>query len=364
MPRSRLRGVAADGYPGAVCRLVPGGAPGGWEGGTRVEGRCGTGSDPGLSHPSPDLSMANETPSPTVDPTASREVAEDVWVLGDRRVPLVPNIGIVLGKQAALVVDTGMGPANGAAVLEAARALAGSRRLLLTLTHFHPEHGYGAQAFAPHATIVYNASQRDELLAKGAGYLALFRGMGETIAAALEGTELVGPEIAYAGGTCTIDLGNRSVLLEDHGPAHTRGDQTVFVPDAGVLFTGDLAEEKTFPIFPWFPPEDADIDAGRWLEVLARCEAMAPRVVVPGHGEVGGVEIVRDVRRYMLDLRRQTGELARQGHDAEAIIAALKPQMIAAHPGWHFPEWIDFAVRTYLAQPGDTAQPKIQRSSS
>ena len=296
--------------------------------------------------------MADEAPFPTVDPTALREIAEGVWVIGDRRVPLVPNIGIILGKQAALVVDTGMGPANGAMVLEEARALAGSRRLLLTLTHFHPEHGYGAQAFAPHATIVYNQSQSDELRDKGIGYLALFRGMGETVAAALEGTELVGPEIAYAGGSCTIDLGGRSVLLQDHGPAHTRGDQTVFVPDAGVLFTGDLAEEKTFPIFPWFPPEDADIDSGRWLDVLAQCEAMVPRVVVPGHGEVGGVGIVKDVRNYMLDVRRATGELARQGLGADAIIAALKPKMIAAHQGWHFPEWIDFAIRTYLAQPG------------
>ncbi len=304
--------------------------------------------------------MTSEAPPPVVDPTALKEIAADIWVLVDRRVPLVPNIGIILGKTAALVVDTGMGPSNGAAVLEAARALAGSRRLLLTLTHFHPEHGYGAQAFAPHATIVYNESQSDELKAKGAGYLALFRGMGETVAATLEGTELVGPEIAYTGKSCTVDLGGRTVLLQNHGPAHTRGDQTVFVPDAGVLFTGDLAEEMTFPIFPWFPPEDADIDSGRWLDVLARCEAMAPRVVVPGHGKVGGPDILRDVRGYMDELRRQTGELARQGLDAEAIIATLKPKVIAAHPGWHFPEWIDFAIRTYLAQPGWSSAKRLK----
>ena len=55
---------------------------------------------------------------------ASREIASDVFVIPDRRVPLVPNIGIVLGVEAALVIDTGMGPVNGRKVLEAANRLA------------------------------------------------------------------------------------------------------------------------------------------------------------------------------------------------------------------------------------------------
>ena len=74
-------------------------------------------------------------------------------VVPDRRVNLVPNVGIVLGDDAVLVVDTGMGPANGRLSLEAARRLGGDRRLFLTLTHFHPEHGFGAQSFADEATM-------------------------------------------------------------------------------------------------------------------------------------------------------------------------------------------------------------------
>src|SRR5690606_8654807 len=86
-------------------------------------------------------------PPPKVDPGELIEIAPGVHVIGDRRVPLVPNIGIVLGSDAALVVDTGVGPENGRKVLEAAKRLAGDRELILTLTHFHPEHGFGAQAF-------------------------------------------------------------------------------------------------------------------------------------------------------------------------------------------------------------------------
>src|SRR2546421_13083673 len=75
------------------------------------------------------------------------EVSDGVFVIPDNRVELVPNVGIVVGTQAALVIDTGLGPRNGAYVLEQARRLAPERRLYLTITHFHPEHGFGAQAF-------------------------------------------------------------------------------------------------------------------------------------------------------------------------------------------------------------------------
>src|SRR5262245_39097991 len=282
--------------------------------------------------------MDETPPPPNVDPSAVSTIAEGVFVIGDRRIPLVPNIGIVLGNDAALVIDTGMGPANGATVLDAARKLAGDRRLILTLTHFHPEHGFGAQAFKGHARIVYNAAQRDELAAKGEGYLGMFRTFGPGVAAALEGTELVAPDEVYEGSASEIDLGGRRVELSTFGLAHTRGDQVVRVPDAKVLFVGDLAEERIFPIFPWFPPDDADLDAANWARVLATLEATKAVVVVPGHGSVGGPEILSAVRRYIEDLGPRVAARRKAGEDADAIVAALAPKVRAEHPDWDAPE--------------------------
>src|SRR5260370_30411773 len=108
------------------------------------------------------MADAQSPPLPIVDPSALIEIADGIFVIGDRRVPLVPNIGIILGAEAALVVDAGMGPANGAKVLEVAQKLAGGRRLVLTLTHFHPEHGYCPQAFKGVAPIPYNSAHRDQ----------------------------------------------------------------------------------------------------------------------------------------------------------------------------------------------------------
>jgi glyoxylase-like metal-dependent hydrolase (beta-lactamase superfamily II) len=291
-----------------------------------------------------------DTPPPTVDTSATQEIAPGVHVIGDRRVPLVPNIGIVLGNDAALVVDTGMGPANGKAVLDLAKRLAGRRRLILTLTHFHPEHGFGAQAFKGEAKIIYNAAQRDELAAKGAGYLGMFRGFGPGVAAALQGTELVMPDETYSGASTTVDLGSRTAVLSTYGLAHTRGDQVVTIPDAGVVFVGDLAEERIFPIFPWFPPDDADLDADNWARVLATLEAEKPRIVIPGHGSVGGVEILSAVRNYILDLGPRVAAERKTGRNADEIVAGLGPKVRAEHPDWQAPEWIDFAIRYFASQ--------------
>jgi glyoxylase-like metal-dependent hydrolase (beta-lactamase superfamily II) len=290
-----------------------------------------------------------ESPQPTVDPTALDEIVSGVWVIGDRRVPLVPNIGIIVGAEAALVVDTGMGPANGAKVLEVARKLAGGRRLMLTLTHFHPEHGYGAQAFKGAAHILYNVAQADELAEKGEAYLGMFRTFGPGVAAALEGVQLVAPDETYAGGTTTIDLGGRKVELRTWGLAHTKGDQVVWLPQERILFAGDLAEERIFPIFPWFPPDDASLDAARWAEILAELEALEPARVVPGHGSVGGVEILSAVRGYLIDLGARVAARRKAGEDADRIVAELAPAIRAEHPDWQAPEWIDFAIRYFAS---------------
>lgn len=288
--------------------------------------------------------------APAVDAAALREILPGVHVIADRRVPLVPNIGIVEGRDAVLVIDTGMGPVNGATVLAAARRIAGDRPLILTLTHFHPEHAFGAQAFKGQGRILYNAAQRDELAERGPGYLAMFRGFGPGVAAALEGTELVRPDEVYEGGSHRIDLGGRVAELRTWGLAHTAADQVVWLPEDRVLFVGDLAEERIFPIFPWFPPDDAVLDAARWQAVLGHLLALDPAVVVPGHGAVGGPAILTAVSAYMDEVRDAVARARAEGVAEGDLAARLAPVIRAAHPDWDAPEWIDFAIRYYAAQ--------------
>ena len=155
---------------------------------------------------------AGGAPAPLVDTEAVSEVAPGVHVISDGRVPLVPNIGIVTAQGAALVVDAGMGPRNGAKVLVAARRLAGDDTLTLTTTHFHPEHAFGAQVFAGEARYVANRAQADELRAKGAAYIELFTTFGSAVAAELEGVEIPEPDETY-DDELDLDIGGVTVQL-------------------------------------------------------------------------------------------------------------------------------------------------------
>jgi glyoxylase-like metal-dependent hydrolase (beta-lactamase superfamily II) len=288
---------------------------------------------------------------PTVDTSDPQEVADGVWVVRDHRIWLVPNIGIILGKDAALVVDCGLGPANGERVLDLARRLAGRRRIVLTLTHFHPEHGYGAQVFRPDATILYNRVQRDELAEKGARYIDLFRKTQSAAAAALDATTIIMPHVVYDGPRTEVDLGGRIVELHNVGPAHTRGDQIAFLPKERILFAGDLIEERMFPIFPWFPPADIDLDGTRWTRVLKDFQRFNPDLIVPGHGNPGTIEIALNLASHIEGVGRRVRVLLRAGKSTDDILRVAKPEIVSAYPGWEHPDLIDWEINYYAAQP-------------
>lgn len=315
---------------------------------------AGEGALPGASE-SARTAAAESAPDLTaVPPPLVRgepvEVADGVHVIPDGRVELVPNVGIVVGADAALVVDTGIGPRNGAYVLERARELAGGRKLYLTVTHFHPEHGFGAQAFKGVATIVYNQGQRAELRRKGAAYLDMFKGLSDAVAAELQGVTLVDPDVVYEG-RAELDLGGRVAELRTVGPAHTASDQIVLV-DGRVLFGGDLLETRIFPIAPYFPPYDTDIDGDRWIAVLDELLALDPEIVVPGHGEVTDASLIRDVRDYLEYVRAETHRLRTGGASADETAAAVDKAARARWTTWERPEWIGLAARAFYAAGG------------
>jgi glyoxylase-like metal-dependent hydrolase (beta-lactamase superfamily II) len=235
-------------------------------------------------------------------------------------------------------------------VHDVATELAAGRPLFLTITHFHPEHGFGAQAFRD-ATIVYNRSQHEELRDKAQGYLETFRGLGDAVAEQLQGVEFVDPHVVY-DDDADLDLGGRTVQLRTWGRAHSRGDQAVFLPAEHVLFTGDLVENRFYPIFPFFPPYDVDVDGRNWIRVIDELRRLDPAIVVPGHGEVDGADLLATTHDYLTLLQSETERLAKDGKGADAIVAKLDPQLRDRYPDWDTSEpWrIATGVQTFLAQ--------------
>ena len=99
-----------------------------------------------------------------------KHVSDHVYVLMG-----FPNIGIVVGERATLVVDTGMGTRNGAVVVRAVSKLAKTANLYLTTTHFHPEHASGEGAFSANTVLIRPVTQQQELEAHAMEYVDLFR---------------------------------------------------------------------------------------------------------------------------------------------------------------------------------------------
>jgi len=164
----------------------------------------------------------------------------------------------------------------------------------------------------------------------------LFSSFGPHVAEQLEGVRLVEPDETY-DGRLSLDLGSVAVELVER-PAHTRGDQVVWLPKERVLFAGDLVENRFFPILP-----DEDAHGSRWIDVLGELEALGPDVVVPGHGEVGGIELIRGCRDYLDAVRERVRAAADHGDFAEAR-SGLAEEIRRDWPDWDNPVWIDFAI--------------------
>lgn len=275
------------------------------------------------------------------------EVSPGVHVIEDKQhIFLVPNITIIVGTDAALIVDTGLGIESAQRVLSEARKLAGNRKLYLTVTHFHPEHGFGAQVFKGQATIIYNRAQRDELLKKGAPFQALFADK-LSVADAMKGVKLVTPDIVY-DSEAQIDLGGRVVKLNYYKPAHTLGDQVISIPAQGVVILGDLLETQSFPIMPWFPElSDTDVNPANWREIFRNVAATNPVVVIPGHGQVGTAADLDEAARHMDFASKEVTQRCAAGNDLSSIKRDLTPILIAQHPDWDLKDMIPMEIQAY-----------------
>jgi glyoxylase-like metal-dependent hydrolase (beta-lactamase superfamily II) len=136
------------------------------------------------------------------------------------------------------------------------------------------------------------------------------------------------PDVTTTSGL-TIWLGSREVVVQTV-LGHTGGDLSVFVPDAKVLFTGDLLWRKVAPNL-------IDGSVKEWTATDAEFEAIpdAARIAfVPGHGGVADLQDVKDFRQYLADLRRLVAESRKAGLKGDALAAAVTPKLKALHPDW------------------------------
>ena len=239
-----------------------------------------------------------------------------------------PNIAFVVGTRATLVVDTGMGPRNGAIVLREAQKLAKGPTLYLTTTHFHPEHAAGESAFPASTILIRPSAQQEEVDRRGTEYIDLFSSRSAQNKELLQGVKLRQADVVF-DREAKLDLGGVSARLFWWGAAHTKGDELIFVPEDSVLISGDIVQSK---LVPNMPNEDASVKG--WLSLLDQLEPLKPRFVVPDHGALGDGSLIGKERACLVDVQRRAQELKRQGTSVEEAGKLLQAELKAKYPDW------------------------------
>jgi glyoxylase-like metal-dependent hydrolase (beta-lactamase superfamily II) len=252
------------------------------------------------------------------------KVSDHVWAIMG-----FPNIAIVVGSHATLVVDTGLGPRNGATVARVAARLApNNSKLFLTTTHFHPEHAGGEPGFPPGTILIRDAVQQQEMEKHGLEMLAMFSKFSAQNKELLAGVVLRPPDVTF-DQEVAIELGGVTARLLWFGGAHTKGDELTFVEPDRTLISGDVVQNQTMPnIFG-----DGGTPAS-WLDVLDKVAALNVAHVLPDHSAPGDGSLVAAEHALIAEIRTQALALKRQGVSVDDAGKQVSANLKTQHPDW------------------------------
>jgi len=210
-----------------------------------------------------------------------KSIAENVYAFTGVAAMMEPsnqgaicNVGLVVGSEAAALIDSGGSYLEGTELLHSVRAITDKPLRYLINTHMHPDHIFGNAAFKETgAQIVGHANLPAALEARGAFYIQSFRRqLGDDL---MRGVEIIPPTLLVTD-RMELDLGNRKLELRAWQPAHTDNDLTVIDATSGILFAGDLVFLEHLPTL--------DGSLLGWIRQLDELAAIPAAGVVPGHG--------------------------------------------------------------------------------
>lgn len=231
-----------------------------------------------------------------------------------------PNAGFVESSDGLLVVGGLASPAQGDAVVRTIRTRSSLPIRWFMLYAHHPDMQFGAIAMKragagiiahPDANVLAAEGGPDQMVADWDQVVGL--------------QEMLGFEFANVPdrpvtGTDTMRLGSRRVIVWHPGNAHSPGDLMLWLPDDGILFTGDVLVEDGVTMV-------IDGSSGELLRVLDAIEQLHPRVIVPGHGRIADdpQTLIDSTRSYITALRAAMRTAVENGVPMRRALAPLPP---------------------------------------
>jgi len=245
---------------------------------------------------------------------ASAQTASQATVRGEKLTdgvwasptPGGSNVGWFDIGGVVVAVDTGANESAAQLILDEIAKTAGAKPRYVVLTHAHRDHAGGARAFAAAGVQVISAEKA------ATGALVMLEGGAES---APKGQMLmtVSERMLLVGG------GARRAEIYYLGPGHTQGDLIVYLPDAGVLFSGDLAVNGVLPFL-----RSPDVDPDGWEKILQRLAALRIDKMVPGHGAIGPRNGIEDTAVYVRRVNEIAEKIVKSGLPAELWEAQVR----------------------------------------
>jgi len=254
------------------------------------------------------------------------------------------NAGFIIGDDGVLVVDSFFEADTAKAMLAEIRKITPKPIRYVVNTHYHADHVGGDQVFKDAGAIII--THRNVRAWMRPENLRMFGNVPDPALKAQitqQMTQLPLPDLVTES-PITVWLGARRVDIRP-AEGHTGGDLVVGVPDAKVLFCGDLL---------WhMPPNTVDGNTSKWIATVRGFEQLADAAsmtYVPGHGDLETVKDVVLFRGYLTDLASLTAAGRKRGLKGEALVADVAPKLQASHPDYPHPARVVSAEVKFMEQ--------------
>ena len=255
---------------------------------------------------------------PNLDPEGLElqpvELGEGVYALM-ANIPPKDNNGLVVGNNAALVIDAGINGAVSRQIQGIVARLTDKPLRYLVNTTYHGDHTFGNYAFPDDVVIISSAANRASMsdleVEKSFRSANLYGNTG----AIADVTEWRRPDVAF-DDYCEVDLGGRVVDLYHFGPGNGVGDVIVHEPRTSTAWTGNfLPRAGVGPMLLEGGP-------GRYIESLKKMrDTIDVKTVVAGHGPMGeGRDAIDTMIGYLRDLQDSVGEAVHDGRQLEDAV--------------------------------------------
>jgi glyoxylase-like metal-dependent hydrolase (beta-lactamase superfamily II) len=221
------------------------------------------------------------------------------------------NVALVVGDDGAIVVDDMFGQMYGKLKAAVAAVTRQPVRYVVN-THFHRDHTGGNASFAEDGAVVVAHENVKRVLASGSR-------SGLNCAVTPPAPEIALPRQTYRD-TATLHIGGRTAELRHYPNTHTDGDTAIWLADANVLITGDLAFFGRYPNIDFLYGGSID-GAIRGADELLKV-VREDTVIAPGHGPAGSAATLREYRAMLAEARERIARLKAAGRSEEEVVAA------------------------------------------